>query len=240
MKRISSLLIAAIAVVATVNASAVSSDGAQRHEVNVGEFTTLNVADNINVDYVQSTDSSGLAVFTADAKMVSNVMFTNNGKGRLTIEVGIDVSEKDRPTVTVYSSSLQEARNMGDSTLRLISLGKAPVLKLMTSNNGRIVAHDVDVITADISIATGHGKIIVDGTSKTLNVKCVGKGEVQADKLVAKDVACSVVGTGSVGCMVDGGTLKVTGSGTGRVYYRGKPSSVKVRKLGTLKAIPLE
>ena len=34
--------------------------------------------------------------------------------------------------------------------------------------------------------------------------------------------------------------LKVSGSGTGKVYYKGQPSKVTVRKLGTIKAIPME
>ncbi len=238
MKHFLSLFVALLVAVATVSASAATD--AQRQLVKVGEFTQLNVADNINVDYVCNADSSGLAVFTADSKMVSSVMFTNNDKGKLTIQVALDTPTKGMPTVTVYSTSLQEAKNQGDSTLRLVSLAKSPKLKLVTTNNGRIVAHGIDVISADLNIATGHGKIITDGTCKSLKVKCVGAGEVQADKLTAVDVSCSVVGTGTVGCMVDGGALKVTGSGTGRVYYKGKPSDVTVRKLGTLKAIPLD
>ena len=49
------------------------------------------------------------------------------------------------------------------------------------------------------------------------------------------------MGTGNIGCNVyGGGELKVSGSGTGKVYYKGKPSNVKVRKLGTIKAIPID
>ena len=48
------------------------------------------------------------------------------------------------------------------------------------------------------------------------------------------------MGTGTIGCNVQGGELKVSGSGTGKVYYKGNPSKVTVRKLGTIKAIPME
>ena len=48
------------------------------------------------------------------------------------------------------------------------------------------------------------------------------------------------MGTGSMGCHVNGGELKVSGSGTGKVYYKGTPSKVTVRKLGTIKAIPMQ
>ena len=48
------------------------------------------------------------------------------------------------------------------------------------------------------------------------------------------------MGTGRIGCHVNGGDLKVSGSGTGKVYYKGKPNNVTVRKLGTIKAIPME
>jgi hypothetical protein len=48
------------------------------------------------------------------------------------------------------------------------------------------------------------------------------------------------MGTGTIGCWVDGGELKVSGSGTGKVYYKGTPTKVTVRKLGTIKAIPMQ
>ena len=48
------------------------------------------------------------------------------------------------------------------------------------------------------------------------------------------------MGTGTIGCKVNGGDLKVSGSGTGKVYYKGSPSKVTVRKLGTIKAIPMD
>lgn len=229
-------MLTAVAVNFTLTANA--EDVSRRQMINVGEFTQLNVTDNICVDYVCSADSSGLAVFNGTSKDFSNFIFTNNGKGKLTVQTSLD-SQK-MPLLTVYSSSLQEVKNQGDSTVRVISLAKTPSFKIITTNRGRVIAHNLDVTTAEAKIATGNGNIIVDGTCTTFKARCVGKGEVQADHLKATDVSCTVYGTGTVGCYVDGGNLSVTGSGTGRVYYRGKPANVKVHKLGTLKAIPLE
>lgn len=235
MKRILLVITALLAVASTCLSAA------ERHEVKVGEFTQLNVTDNINVDYVCCPDSSGMAVFAADAKVVSGILFENNGKGKLTIQVTPDVLAAGHlPTVTVYSSSLQEAKNQGDSTLRLVRLAKTPVLKCVITDNGCLVAHGIDAVTAQLNISTGRGKIVADGRCTNLRVKNVGKGEIQADQLPAQSVHCTIIGTGSIGCTVQGGELKVTGSGTGKVYYKGKPSSVTVHKLGSIKAIPLQ
>lgn len=235
MKRILSAFTLLLAVATTCLSAA------ERHEVKVGEFTKLNVTDNINVDYVCSPDSSGMAVFTADAKVVSGLLFVNNGKGKLTVQVAPDVLAAGHlPTVTVYSSSLQEAKNQGDSTVRLVRLAKTPVLKCVITDNGRLIAHGIDAATVQLNISTGRGKIVADGQCTNLRAKNVGKGEIQADQLPAKSAHCTIIGTGSIGCTVQGGELKVTGSGTGKVYYKGKPSSVTVHKLGSIKAIPLQ
>ena len=91
-----------------------------------------------------------------------------------------------------------------------------------------------------MQILSGKGKLIADGSCDNLDIKLVGTGEIQADKVDATNVKCRIIGTGSVGCNVLGGELKVSGSGTGKVYYKGNPSKVSVRKLGSIKAIPMD
>ena len=212
-----------------------------RHEVKVGNFTRLVVTDNINVNYHCNADSAGLVVFYSTADVANNLMFSLNDKGRLSIQVEDEYEhQSQQPTLTVYSSSLDEAENAGDSTLRIAGLPPMKAFKLRNIDNGKVIARDVRASKLELQILSGKGKIIVDGSCDELAVRLVGTGEIQADGVKATDVSCRIMGTGSIGCNVCGGNLKVSGSGTGKVYYKGKPAKVTVRKLGTIKAIPIE
>ena len=112
--------------------------------------------------------------------------------------------------------------------------------KVRLIDNGKIIVRGVRASQLELQILSGKGKIIADGSCDDLSLRLVGTGEIQADKVTATNVSCRIMGTGSIGCNVNGGPLKVSGSGTGKVYYKGNPSKVTVRKLGTIKAIPMQ
>ena len=213
----------------------------KRHEVKVGDFTRLTLIDNINVNYRCDADSAGIAVFTCTQDIADALMFNNSGNGRLSIQV-IDEYELKRnlPVITVYSKTLDEAENSGDSTLRISQLPALKGFKVRLTDNGKVIARGIRASKLELQILSGKGKIIADGSCDELSLRLVGTGEIQADEVTATDVSCRIMGTGRIGCHVDGGQLKVSGSGTGKVYYKGTPSKVTVRKLGTIKAIPME
>ncbi|MBR5726766.1 MAG: DUF2807 domain-containing protein [Muribaculaceae bacterium] len=214
---------------------------ATRHEVKVGNFTRLALIDDINVNYRCNADSAGLAVIYCPQEIADHLMFSLSNKGRLSIQID-DLYEQlpQLPTITVYSSSLEEAENGGDSTLRVTGLPPMKDFKVRNTDNGKVIVRGVRASQLELQILSGKGKIIADGSCDNLSLRLIGTGEIQADQVVATEVSCRIMGTGSMGCHVNGGELKVSGSGTGKVYYKGTPSKVTVRKLGTIKAIPLQ
>ena len=235
MKRI---LISAILIVAMA-----LTMGAQvtRHEVKVGDFTRLVLLDDINVNYRCNADSAGLVVFDCSKEIADHLIFSLSDKGRLTIQVDDEYERQGNlPSLTLYSSTLDEAENAGDSILRIAKLPPLKAFKVRLTDNGKVIVRGVRASQLELQILSGKGKIIADGSCDDLLLRLVGTGEIQADKVTATNVSCRIMGTGSMGCNVQGGELKVSGSGTGKVYYKGKPSKVTVRKLGTIKAIPME
>lgn len=214
---------------------------ATRHEVKVGNFSRLALIDDINVNYRCNPDSAGLAVFYCPQEVADHLMFNLSNKGRLSIQVD-DLYEKlpQLPVITVYSSSLDEAENGGDSTLRVMGLPPLKAFKVRNTDNGKVIVRGIRASQLELQILSGKGKIIADGSCDNLALRLIGTGEIQADQVVATEVSCRIMGTGSMGCHVNGGELKVSGSGTGKVYYKGSPSKVTVRKLGTIKAIPMQ
>lgn len=224
-------------VVMTLTAGAQVS----RHQVQVGNFSRLALLDDINVNYRCNADSAGIAVFTCTQDVADHFIFSLSDKGRLSIQVDDEYERQGHlPTITVYSASLDEVENSGDSILRIMGMPPMKAFKVRLTDNGKIIARGVCASQLELQILSGKGKIIADGSCDDLSLRLIGTGEIQADQVEAVNVSCRIMGTGRVGCNVNGGQLKVSGSGTGKVYYKGAPSKVTVRKLGTIKAIPME
>lgn len=232
-------IICSIACVMAV--ALMASAQVKRHEIKVGNFTRLNLLDDINVDYRCNADSAGLIVVDCTSEVVKNLIFNVNDKGRLSIQVD-DAFERqgNLPKLTLYSTALEEAENSGDSTLRISGLPAMKSFKVRNTDNGKVIVRDIRASQLELQILSGKGKIIANGACDDLSLRLIGTGEIQADKVEATNVSCRIMGTGSMGCKVNGGQLKVNGSGTGKVYYKGQPSKVTVHKLGTIKAIPME
>lgn len=230
-----------ISIACVIAVALMSSAQVVHHEVKVGNFTRLNLLDDINVDYRCNADSAGLAVLDCTQDVANHLMFSINDKGRLSIQVD-DLYERqgNLPTIILYSSTLDEVENSGDSTLRVSGLPPMKAFKVRLTDNGKVIVRHVRASKLELEILSGKGKIIADGSCDVLEIRLIGTGEIQADKVEATDVTCRIVGTGSIGCDVNGGILKVSGSGTGKVYYKGNPSKVTVHKLGTIKAIPMQ
>jgi hypothetical protein len=211
------------------------------HLVKVGDFSRLVLIDNINVNYRCNADSAGIAVVDCPKEVADRILFNKSDKGRLSIQLDNLTGElHNLPTITIYSSSLEEAENSGDSTLRLSGLPPMKKFKVRNIDNGKVIVRGVRASQLELQILSGKGKIITDGSCDDLSLRLVGTGEIQADEVDAVNVSCRIIGTGNIGCNVMGGELKVSGSGTGKVYYKGNPSKVTVRKLGSIKAIPMD
>lgn len=217
------------------------AEESQVHSVKVGSFTDLRVLNSINVIYSNNPDSIGYAQFKCAPGIENAVMFNNNNKGKLTIEVSTEyINNPNLPTVFVYSNYLQSVENGADSIIRVPSVAPAPTMSFKTLANGKIIAHHIDANSVDATIFTGKGVIVLGGVCSNATLKLTGTGEIQADKLKATDVTCTVVGTGTIGCYPLN-SLNLKGTGPGKVYYVGKPTEIKTKNfIGSVKAIPLD
>lgn len=212
----------------------------QRYEKDMGEFTHVRVLDALNVDVVCDADSAGRVVFFAEDNAVSRIIFENNSKGRLTIQADNVNNPVKLPRIKVFVKDLESVENSNDSTVTADFNNKHVLeAKIKTSGNGAIVARNIDAALVNASISTGKGRLELSGKCDKLDASNVGKGEIMAADLTATEVSSRIVGTGIVTCTVNGGELYLRGSGTGKLYYNGSPSKVTVKKLGSLKAIPL-
>jgi len=210
----------------------------QYHVVDVGDFTNLRVVNAVNVDYKSNPDSAGLAVFHAPAELVNTIMFINNGKGKLSIELDIvSIDKRELPTITVYSRFLTSIENLADSTVRAFNVNAGPKFKARLEGNGRLSLRNVYTDEVTAKVFTGRGQLAIDGRCTKASLSCTGPCTIQADQLTASKVSATVNGTGSIGCNASE-ELTVKGAGSGTVYHAGEPHvknrsiGIKIKKVG--------
>lgn len=202
------------------------------YSLNIGDFDKLEIDNPINVDYVCNADSAGYAVYYATAKQASAILFDNNGKGRLNVQTDIETTGyPSLPTIKVYSSKLTKVVNSGDSLVRVFNLPQCDKIQAILIGNGRLSIRDIDATKVDASIRSGNGQLILSGSCQEAVYHLVGTGVIQAESLDAVKVKASVVGTGTIGCNCTD-WLTIMGVGSGKVWYRQAPPTIKSRGVG--------
>lgn len=201
----------------------------------VGDFDRLSVLDNVNVVYRCVPDSAGYAAYRGERDFADSFIFSNK-KGDLHIQVTTeDVGKAGLPTIYVYSDFLLSASNSSDFTLRIESPTPVSQFKCSQIGNGSVIVEGLRATRAEGMLNTGMGKVTISGTCKTAVYKMVGTGSINADRLKAEQVQCTIFGSGSIGCWPLQ-QLKVKGLGSTKIYYKGSPT---IKKSGGGKLIPL-
>lgn len=213
-----------------------SSADINEYTVEVGEFSKLKVINDIDVVYKCVPDSAGKAVFVAEDSLADAYLFTNKN-GTLKIEKYTDFATVEVPQVTVYSNFLTSVENSSQKNVEVVSVASCPEFSVKQIGNGSVTVDNIEATKVNAKVATGKGRITIQGECTRVSLSMVGTGTIQADSLEADEVSCSVFGTGSIGCWpVD--KLSVKGLASTTVYYRGTPKTIK--KTGFAKVEPLK
>ena len=209
------------------------------YHLKVGDFSELQVVDNINVVLRCNADSAGLAVFTTTPEVVKAIMFETN-KGKLKIERNFDIPliPEHFPTVTVYSNFINSVGNYGDSTLVVERPAPGAQIKVTQQGNGTIRISGLKATQTNAKLETGKGLIVIEGATQNVKLSNVGTGTIDASGLTAQEGTVNILGTGTVECCISK-ELTVRGMGSGKIYLRGTPV-IKQRSLGSIKIIPTE
>lgn len=208
------------------------------YKLDVGDFSEFKVNDGINVEYNCSTDSAGWVYFECDAATAQKLMFTNK-KNSLIIQIDAEgTTMSDLPTLKIYSMTLQKVENSGDSVVRIGKMVPVREFKASVVGNGTLIIDNVQTHKADLSIRTGNGHLVANGSTREANLRNVGTGKLEASGLKAEQTKCNILGTGPIDCNASV-TLTVTGAGSGKVYYGGTPQKITNRSIG-VKAISVD
>lgn len=210
---------------------------AEVYTVETGPFEKLKVNGNFSLVYKNLPDSTGYARFVADAGNEDLFVFTTKEDGSLKVEPSDEKwDQTDLPVVYVYSDFLSSVESYSDQSVEILNIAPCTNLKLNLIGNGSMSVDNIKSTNVSAAITTGNGSIYLSGVCVNANYRMVGAGLISADQLQATTVKCRILGTGSIGCWpID--NLNVTGLGSTKIYYKGKPN-IKKRGGGKLFELP--
>ena len=203
------------------------SSQAETYTVETGQFEKLKINGNLRLVYSNKPDSTGLARYEAPEGNNEIFSFSIKKDGTLKVQPSDEKwGQSDLPVVYVYSDFLSSVESFSELTVDIAKLSPVSNFSVTQVGNGTITVDNLKCNTVKASINTGNGSIYLSGDCVTANFMMVGSGLISADRLAAENVKCRVIGTGSIGCWpLD--NLTVTGLGSTKIYYKGKPNIKK-------------
>ena len=233
MKKIMSILLVCLFSAVTVRAVETSVK-----QLSVDDFYKMRVYNNFDVSYRQNADSAGIIVIMAAVEDMPNITCVSK-KGMLTIKYkGACDKEQMQGSVIVYSTALEYVENNGIGSIQIAAPISGAAFKAKVMGSGSIMARQIDYGVVDVSVLTGNGKLALAGKCREAAFSVTGSGQIEADRLTARDVTCHIRGNGVIGCHATQ-TLKARAVGNGEIYYRGTPEINKL-SLGELAVRSLE
>lgn len=217
--------------------SLIAADTAD-YKLEVQDFSSLKVTDNINVVYHCSADTAGWAYFSCEPEIARALLFTNT-KSQLHIQVDYTaINTTSLPTVHIYSSNLNKVENSSDSTMIVYLNKPVQTFNARVVGNGTIMVYGLESASVDAGIATGKGHLVLNGEAGRAKISNVGTGPIEAGNLVTRNVKVILLGTGDIDCCATE-SISVYGAGSGKIYYAGSPQKIINRSLG-VKAYAVE
>ena len=223
------IILLTLVIISTLSSARAQTEAP--YTVKVGEFTQIRIRHGIPVDYICSNDSSGIITFTGSKELTEALTFDLSTKGKLTISLEPRTFNGKVGRVTVRSHQLVSIENEGDSAARILGSNSCPVFKAKQIGNGSISIRNIEANQVEIASKLGHGTITVSGKCDLAKINCTGTGTISAGSLMANEVKCTILGTGTVDCNVSS-SLSIIGTGSGHLYYAGNPTEIKNRSTG--------
>lgn len=208
----------------------------KEYYTNIGQFDKLTVNDNVNVIYRCNPDSTGHIYYKGDPEF-GNAFIFENKNGNLKIQVLTeDVGKPGLPTLYVYSDFLYSVESSSLFNVKVIDPAPCSNFKATLIGNGNMSVTGLRTTKLKGSLSTGMGNLTISGKCTEAKYRMVGTGNINAGKMEAETVHCSILGSGIISCYPLQ-FLKVSGLGSTHIYYHGNPI-VKKSGGGKLKHIP--
>lgn len=224
-------------------------------QIDIGYYTEIEASNaGMEILYTQSDTGAGLSV-VADRNILEkyNIRVID---GKLKIEPRKEYKQAwFKPTrfvVTTHSSSLNEVDLGGSITFTANTPLHTDHLTIDVSGSGKINFNDslvVNELKMDLSGSgtlnaqalkgdffrgrvSGSGKMNLGGSMAEASINIAGSGTIRAFDLEVDEMKCNIAGSGDIEIRVNN-RIDADIAGSGRIKYKGNPSSIKQNVAGS-------
>ena len=141
-----------------------------------------------------------------------------------------NINTTKRLTITVYFENIEKVSLAGSGNITSNEITKSNDFAVALGGSGNITLKvDTNEINANIG---GSGNIELIGKSNELTCSIAGSGSIKAYDLNTDTLNANIAGSGSVNSTVKT-KIKAKIVGSGSVYYKGKPSNIDTKSVGS-------
>lgn len=233
MKKLIVLVTAALCFAAcnvSFNGDSLTGNGNVKTETrSVGNFNAIKTSGSIDIEISQGDTYS---VSVEDDENILPVIVTEVEGGVLNVHYKNNTSiGEDHAKVYVKAPSLDKIISSGSADISIKDVVKNDrEIEISVSGSGNINGGvDAPKISASIG---GSGNVSLSGRTKDFEGKVSGSGDLNCGDLQSENTTVSVSGSGNAHVFASV-SLNARASGSGDVYYRGKPGSPEIHTSGS-------
>lgn len=149
---------------------------------------------------------------------------------KISFKKNTNINTTKKLTITVYFESIEKASLAGSGNITSNETIKSKDFAVAIGGSGNIT---LKVIANEISANIGgSGNIDLTGTTNEITCSIAGSGSIKAYALNADSLNANIAGSGSVNATVKS-KIKAKLVGSGSVYYKGNPSDIDTKSVGS-------
>lgn len=153
-----------------------------------------------------------------------------SGTLKIKYQKNVNIRTTRKLTVTVTYEDINSISLGGSGNISSEGTLKTDDLKASLGGSGNItLAVNADEVTANIG---GSGNIRLAGNSSDLTCSIAGSGSIKAYELETDNLNATIAGSGSIRTTVNK-KIKAKVVGSGSIYYKGDPSKIDTKSVGS-------
>ena len=154
----------------------------------------------------------------------------NGNTLKVKYEKNINVRTTKRLTVTITYEDIEKVSMGGSGNITAEGTMKSSDFSVSLGGSGNItLAIDADEVSSNIG---GSGNIRLSGNSNEFTCSIAGSGSIKAYDLSTNELFATIAGSGSIRTTVKT-KIKAKVVGSGSIYYKGNPSKIDTKSVGS-------
>lgn len=182
-------------------------------------------------DVILVKGKEGKVVIEGEENLMEYIVTeVSRGVLKVKVERGINMRTTRKLTVTVPVESIESVSLGGSGNVKGETTLKSDSFDVNLGGSGNITL-DIDANSVKSSIG-GSGNIKLSGDANHMKSSIAGSGTIKAYDLNVDSIKASIAGSGDIRVSVKN-EIKATVAGSGSIYYKGNPSKIDTKSVGS-------